>query len=139
MDGQLFARVVGDPADAEAAAGSGTAIALLKRLRTLLANPQSTPAPMATVATGELAGSVAPVQMPNVACAMVRFKASITNNGNVYVGGAGVTRPDGATDTTTGLQLTPGDETGWLPVSNLSVFWRISDNAGDALTYLALG
>lgn len=36
MDGQLFARVVGDPTDAEVAAGNGSAIALLKRLRTLL-------------------------------------------------------------------------------------------------------
>lgn len=33
MDGQLFARVVGDPTDAAAAAGNGTAIALLKAVR----------------------------------------------------------------------------------------------------------
>lgn len=91
-------------------------------------NPQS----------GELAGSVAAVQMPDVPCRMVRFKAHSDNAGNVYIGGAGVTVANGATDTTTGLQLDAGDDTGWIATDNLNRFYRISDNAGDDLTYLAM-
>lgn len=91
-----------------------------------------------TVATGELAGSASAVQMPTVTCRLVRFKAHADNAGKVYIGGASVTKVDGTTDTTTGLQLSAGDDTGWLPVSNVNVFYRITDNAGDDLTYIAL-
>jgi len=91
-----------------------------------------------TVASGELAGSVTAVQMPNVACRLVKFKAAVTNNGNVYIGGAGVTVVNGVTDITSGLELDAGEETGWLPVGNLNVFYRITDGAGDDLTYLCL-
>lgn len=87
--------------------------------------------------TGELAGSATAVQMPNVPCSMVNFKAVLDNAGNVCVGGAGVTLPDGTTDTTTGFQLGPGDETGFLPADNLNRFYRICDNAGDDLTYMS--
>ena len=91
-----------------------------------------------TVACGELQGSATALQMPSVACTMVKFKARIDNAGNVYIGGAGVTKPDGTTDTTTGIELDAGEETGWLRVDNLSRFYRICDNAGDDLTYIAL-
>lgn len=87
--------------------------------------------------SGELAGSATAVQMPDVACAMVRFKAVASNAGKVYIGPAGVTKPDGTTDTTTGLELGPGDDSGWLLTDNLNRFYRICDNAGDDLTYLA--
>ncbi len=91
------------------------------------------------VGCGELAGSAVAAQMPAMACAMVKFKAVASNAGNVYVGLAGVTKANGATDTTTGLELGPGEETGWLPCTNLSEFYRITDNAGDDLTYLVAG
>lgn len=91
-----------------------------------------------TIATGELQGSATALQCPNVACKMIRFTALANNVGNVYLGGAGVTIPNGTTDTTSGLQLAPGADSGWIPVSNLNVFYRIADNAGDDLTYLAL-
>ncbi len=91
------------------------------------------------VACGEIQGAASATQMPSVTCRMVKFKAVATNAGNVYVGLAGVTKADGATDTTTGLELGPGEETGWLPCTNLSEFYRIGDNAGDDLTYLAAG
>lgn len=91
-----------------------------------------------TILTGELAGSVSAVQMPNIKCQMVRFKAESSNTGGVYIGGSGVTVADGSTDTTTGFALEPGDETGWIPVDNLNRFYRICDGAGDDLTYLAL-
>ena len=91
-----------------------------------------------TVACGELQGSASALQMPAVACKMVKFKAVNSNAGNVYIGGAGVTVVNGTTDITSGLELDAGEETGWLTVSNLNVFYRICDNAGDDLTYLAL-
>ena len=94
-------------------------------------------APYSALATGELAGSVTAVQMPNVACRLVNFKAVLSNAGNVYIGGSGVTKVDGTTDTTSGWQLGPGDETGPLPYANVNVFYRICDNAGDDLTYIA--
>lgn len=91
------------------------------------------------VKTGELAGSTTAVQMPNRACSLVNFKARSDNAGSVFVGLSGVTAPDGTTDQTTGYELAAGEETGFLPVDNLNRFYRITDNAGDDLTYLALG
>lgn len=93
-----------------------------------------------TVLTGELAGSATPtiVQMPTITCKLVKFKARDDNAGNVYIGGSAVTVANGATDTTTGFHLDAGEETGWIPVDNLNRFYRVCDNAGDDLTYLAL-
>jgi len=88
--------------------------------------------------TGELAGSATAVQMPDIPARMVNFKARIDNAGRVYIGKVGVTVPDGTTDTTTGFELNPGDETGWIPCGNLNEFYRICDNAGDDLTYIYL-
>lgn len=93
---------------------------------------------IATLKTGELAGSATAAQMPDVKCQMVRFKAESSNVGGVYIGGAGVTVADGTTDVTTGFALEPGDDTGWIPVDNLNKFYLICDNAGDDLTYMAL-
>ncbi len=91
-----------------------------------------------TVLCGELQGSATALQMPDVDCSLVKFKARNDNAGNVYIGTSGVTKPDGTTDTTTGFELDAGEETGWLPASNLNIFYRICDNAGDDLTYIAL-
>jgi len=87
---------------------------------------------------GELQGSATALQLPDIACRMVLLKAVASNAGNVYIGGVGVTKVDGTTDVTTGLELTPGDMTPWIPVKNLNVLYRICDNAGDDLTYLAV-
>lgn len=92
-----------------------------------------------TPATGELQGSASAIQMPSVACHLCRFKAVASNVGKVYIGtSTNVTKVDGTTDTTSGFELAAGDDTGWLPVTNTNVFWRICDNAGDDLTYLCL-
>lgn len=91
-----------------------------------------------TVHSGELAGATSATQLPDIDCVLVRFKALTGNVGNVYLGGAAVTVADGTTDTTTGIELTPGDDTGWIPITNLNLLYRICDNAGDDLTYLAL-
>lgn len=91
-----------------------------------------------TIRTGELAGSATALQMPTIACELVIFKARDDNVGNVYIGASGVTKPDGTTDTTTGLGLHASEETPWIPTDNLNRFYRICDNAGDDLTYIAL-
>ena len=96
------------------------------------------PGTFATVKTGELAGSATAVQMPDVTCYQVKFKALADNSGNVYIGGSGVTVPNGATDTTSGWELDAGQESEWLYVDNLNVFYRICNNAGDDLAYLLM-
>ncbi len=88
--------------------------------------------------SGELAGSATALQLPDIECSIVMFKALIDNVGDVYIGGSGVTVADGTTDTTSGYELSPGDATPWIPILNLNVLYRICDNAGDDLTYLAL-
>jgi len=90
------------------------------------------------VITGELAGSATAIQMPDRVCTMVMFKAHGDNAGNVYIGGVGVTVADGNTDATTGFQLAASETTPWLMVENINQFYRICDNAGDDLTYIAL-
>lgn len=87
---------------------------------------------------GELQGSATALQLPDISCSMVMFKAVSSNAGNVYLGVAGVTKVDGTTDTTTGFELAAGEATPWMPIANLNVLYRICDNAGDDLTYLAV-
>lgn len=94
--------------------------------------------PFGTIKNGELQGATSATQLPDVPCALVMFTALANNAGNVYLGGSGVTVPNGATDVTTGVELAPGASTPWMPVGNLNRFYRICDNAGDDLTYLAL-
>lgn len=90
------------------------------------------------VKSGELAGSATALQMPDISCWKVKFKGVIGNAGNVYIGGAGVTVVDGTTDATSGFELDAGQESPWLEVPNLNVLYRICDNAGDDLTYIAM-
>jgi hypothetical protein len=91
-----------------------------------------------TLRTGEVAGALAATQFPQLACKMCRVKAQNDNAGNVYVGVGGVTVAAGTTDTTTGWQLDAGEETPWLLVSDMNQLFRISDNAGDDVTYIAM-
>ena len=95
---------------------------------------------ISTIATGEIAGSATAAQMPSVAGRQVNFKAQRANAGNVYIGVAGVTKPNGTTDITTGFELDAGEETGWIfvPGEDLNSFYRICDNAGDDLTYMVI-
>jgi hypothetical protein len=87
---------------------------------------------------GERQGSATAVQLPTISGAMFLITALASNAGNVYLGGAGVTVPNGTTDVTSGLELTPGRIV-TLSASNLNEFYIICDNAGDDITYLALG
>lgn len=92
------------------------------------------------VRTGELQGSATALQLPDIPCRMVWFKAEAANAGNVYLGfSSAETVVDGTTDVTTGIQLDAGDLIGPIPVMNLNYFYRICDNAGDDLTYICVG
>ena len=76
--------------------------------------------------------------MPDISCSKVKFKAVASNSGNVYIGGAGVTKvAGGANNETAGYELDAGQETDWLSVDNLNKLYRICDNAGDELVYIA--
>ena len=96
------------------------------------------PKPYRNVLSGELQGSASALRLPDIPCSMVCFKALADNAGGVYLGGSGVTVHDGTTDTTTGFVLEAGDVSPWMPVRNLNQLYRICDNAGDDLTYMAL-
>jgi hypothetical protein len=91
-----------------------------------------------TILTGEIQGGDTAFQLPNIPCALVKFKAERSNSNNVYIGVSGVTKPDGVTDTTTGFELDAGEETDWLPVENLNKFYAICDGNGDDIVYMAL-
>lgn len=95
--------------------------------------------PLTLSGGGELAGTTSALQCPSVTARYVRLKARADNAGGVYLGRSNaVTVPDGTTDVTTGFELAAGDETGWLPLSNLNQLWRICNNAGDDLVYWVL-
>lgn len=103
-----------------------------------MAGGSSGPSTPTTPTSGELPGSVgAAVQCPTVAAQYVYLTARTTNQGNFYIGPAGVTVPNGAIDTTSGLELAPGAMI-TIPIDNLNKLYRISDNAGDVLTYLVV-
>ncbi len=87
---------------------------------------------------GEIAGSASALQFPDIPCRLFKLKATNSNAGDVYVGRSDVTVPDGTLDATSGLELQPGDDSGWILAPNLNLYYLICDNAGDDLTYLAL-
>ena len=92
-----------------------------------------------SVKSGEIQGAASATQMPDIGCRMVMFIALSDNAGNVYIGGAGVTVPNGTTDTTSGITLDAGDATPFIPIQNLNLLYYICDNAGDDFCYLAVG
>lgn len=87
--------------------------------------------------SGEVQGVTSATQLPSVAGKLAVLKARLSNTGNVYIGAAGVTIPNNTTDTTSGLELTPGDSV-ILPIANLNQLYRICDNTTDGLTYMVL-
>lgn len=90
------------------------------------------------VTCGERQGSATAVQLPDVPGTLVWISAATSNTGDVYLGGAGVTVPNGTTDTTSGIELNPGDTIGPLPLANLNVLYMICDNATDDITYMVM-
>jgi len=94
--------------------------------------------PLNFAGCGERAGSATAVILPTLSGAMVWIKAVASNAGNVYIGGSTVTVVNGTTDITSGIELTPGDMLGPIPISNLNELYLICDNAGDDITYFML-
>lgn len=92
------------------------------------------------IQTGLLAGTVTAVKMPNVYGNYCRFKARNGNTGNVYIGPSTITIPNNqaVTDVTSGFELAPGDDTGWIPTANIAHFYYMCDNATDVLTYIVI-
>jgi hypothetical protein len=92
---------------------------------------------LTTVISGEVQGGTTKAQLPNVPCTMVNIRALSSNATSVYLGGENVKVPDGTTDQVSGFELDAGQETGWLPISNLNQLWMITDANGDDICYLA--
>lgn len=91
-----------------------------------------------SIVTGEIQGGTTAAQLPDVPCSRVKFRALASNSGNIYIGGSGVTIPDGTTDATSGFELDAGQDTGWLDIANLNLLYSISDNNGDDMVYIVL-
>lgn len=92
------------------------------------------------LACGEFTPGASAAQLPAAPCLYVRFKAAAANTGKITLGfSSAVTAADGSTDTTTGLELNAKEDTGFIPVRDLSVFWAKATVATDSLTYWALG
>ena len=87
------------------------------------------------IVCGEVSGSATAKVLPTITGGLVWIQAASDNAGNVYVGGAGVTKPDGTTDTTTGVCLDAKDWFGPLTIANLNQLCIICDNAGDDILY----
>ncbi len=89
---------------------------------------------------GEVSGSTSAKQMPSVTGAYAFFRAPNSNAGDVYLGFSGVTKPDGTTDTTTGIEIAPSDYFGpvYMPGGNLNTLYIICDNAGDDILYMVM-
>lgn len=94
--------------------------------------------PMTGVRNGERQGSVTATQLPTISGSQIYITALNTNVGNVYLGAAGVTIPNGTSDTTSGLELPPGTLIGPLPIDNLNRLYIICANAGDDICYMVL-
>jgi len=85
--------------------------------------------------SGEVSGSATAKQLPNIPAELVLIVADDGNAGNVYIGGPGVTVPDGTTDTTSGVPRAAGEVWGPFPMANLNMIYIICDNAGDDILY----
>lgn len=94
--------------------------------------------PLTGITSGERQGSTTAVQLPTVAGSLVYITALASNTGNVYLGASGVTVPNGTTDTTSGIELSPGTLVGPLPLDNLNRLYMICANAGDDISYLVI-
>jgi len=91
------------------------------------------------VQSGEIAGSATAKQLPDIECRVVYFVAPNTNAGDVYIGGAGVTIPDGNQDATSGYELKASAQSPAFQIANLNQLYIICDNATDDLLYVAMG
>jgi hypothetical protein len=91
------------------------------------------------IRTGMEAGSATAAQFQDRPCSFVNFKAKADNSGNVYIGvNSAVAVAGAATSDVVGWELDAGQETGLLPCTNTSNFYKICDNAGDDILFLMI-
>lgn len=91
---------------------------------------------IATMFNGELKGSTDAKQLPNQKFNYAYVKAATDNTGVIYVGGAGVTRPVGTSDTTTtGFPLSAGQVLPLDGEGNLNSIYFIAAADTDDLIY----
>ncbi|MCX6024015.1 MAG: hypothetical protein NTZ05_20245 [Chloroflexi bacterium] len=89
----------------------------------------------AAVAGGTKVGATtSATQLASTTCRLVRIKAAIANTGNIYLGPSGVTTA-GANAYT---ELAPGDDTGWIPVSNANLLYHIASTGTQNFFWWAL-
>lgn len=94
------------------------------------------PLPYDALSCGEVIAGTAAAQLPTVACSLARLKMRHTNAGTVYLGGgSAVSIPNGTADATTGVPWLAGEDTGWLPISNLNKLWSIASADAQSITY----
>ena len=84
---------------------------------------------------GEINIAATATQLSNIPCQMVMLQGRTGNTGNITYAIAGVTVPDGTADVTSGITLTPGAMSPWIPCTNLNQFWAIAGTANDDLIY----
>lgn len=84
---------------------------------------------------GEVSGSTSAKVLPSVEGALFWVQANSDNAGKVYIGGSGVTVPNGTTDTTSGVHLNASDMIGPLTLANLNQLYIICTNATDDICY----
>lgn len=89
--------------------------------------------------TGEVEGNAAATQMPSVSGRLAKIYNQPGAAGVVYIGKSGVTAPDATADSTSGIPVAAGEDTGWLPISNLNELYYICANAADDLVYVVVG
>jgi hypothetical protein len=88
--------------------------------------------------SGEHIAGTAIAALGTVDASLVKFKSRHTNTGTIYIGGVGVTIPNGTADAMSGWPLTAGEESPWIPISNLSKFYSIASVAAQSVIYWVL-
>lgn len=88
------------------------------------------------IRSGEFIFDGSAQQLPDIACDTVLIKARSTNGAACYIGGVGVTAPNGVTDITTGYELLASEEL-IVNIPRLSQLYVIGTNL-QGLVYLVL-
>ena len=77
--------------------------------------------------------SITGVRCPTVSCEWVMFQNDPASTGNLFVGG------DRLPVVGSGVELEPGDSTGWIPISNLNQAFHKEADATTMLQYIMIG
>jgi hypothetical protein len=95
--------------------------------------------PFTEIVTGEVSGSTTAKVLPTIVSAgLLHIIAAKDNAGTIYVGGAGVTVPDGTTDVTSGYPLAAGESMPPINIDTLNRLYFIGTAATDDLIYFIM-